>query len=123
MSKADKAAAEKAKNYSAEQEAAIVAAAPLNLEKAKALAESFGKSWRSVVAKAGSMGVEYVAQEKPRKREAAVTKTELVRLIESEVAAEAESLAGLEKATVRSLSRLLAVVHNADNEAENSTAD
>ena len=51
-------------NYTAAQEARIMAAAqngPLNLESAKALAAEFGggKTYRSVVAKIGRMGLPY----------------------------------------------------------------
>lgn len=48
-------------NYTPAMEAAIRAAAPLNLAKAKALAEQFESvSHRSVISKAQSLGVEYV---------------------------------------------------------------
>ena len=48
-------------NYTPEMVAAITAAAPLNLAKAKALAEEFGSvTYRSVISKAQSIGVEYV---------------------------------------------------------------
>ena len=48
-------------NYTPEMVAAITAAAPLNLAKAKALAEEFGTvTYRSVISKAQSIGVEYV---------------------------------------------------------------
>jgi len=48
-------------NYTPEMVARITAAAPLNLAKAKALAEEFGSvSYRSVISKAQSIGVEYV---------------------------------------------------------------
>ena len=48
-------------NYTPEMIARITAAAPLNLAKAKALAEEFGSvSYRSVISKAQSIGVEYV---------------------------------------------------------------
>jgi len=48
-------------NYTPEMIARITAAAPLNLTKAKALAEEFGSvSYRSVISKAQSIGVEYV---------------------------------------------------------------
>jgi len=57
-------------NYTPEMTAAIVAAAPLNLAKAKDLAEKFGNvSYRSVIAKAQQLGVEYVKLA-PRKRAA-----------------------------------------------------
>jgi hypothetical protein len=48
-------------NYTPEMVARITAAAPLNLTKAKALAEEFGSvTYRSVISKAQSIGVEYV---------------------------------------------------------------
>ena len=48
-------------NYTPEMVARITAAAPLNLTKAKALAEEFGTvTYRSVISKAQSIGVEYV---------------------------------------------------------------
>ena len=48
-------------NYTPAMVAAITAAAPLNLAKAKALAAEFGNvSYRSVISKAQSIGVEYV---------------------------------------------------------------
>jgi len=48
-------------NYTPEMVAAITAAAPLNLAKAKELASQFGNvTHRSVISKAQSLGVEYV---------------------------------------------------------------
>ena len=48
-------------NYTKEMESAIRAQAPLNLAKAKMLAEQFASvTHRSVISKAQSMGVEYV---------------------------------------------------------------
>jgi hypothetical protein len=48
-------------NYTPEMVARITAAAPLNLAKAKELAATFGNvSYRSVISKAQSIGVEYV---------------------------------------------------------------
>ena len=55
-------------NYTPEMVAAITAAAPLNLAKAKDLADKFGTvTYRSVIAKAQQLGVEYVKLA-PRKR-------------------------------------------------------
>ena len=51
-------------NYTAEMVARIKTAAPMNLDKAKALASDFGLSHRSVISKAKSLGVEYIAQPK-----------------------------------------------------------
>ena len=57
-------------NYTPEMVAAITAAAPLNLTKAKALADQFGNvTYRSVISKAQSIGVEYIKLA-PRKRAA-----------------------------------------------------
>ena len=58
-------------NYTPQMVAAITAAAPLNLAKARELADTFGNvSYRSVISKAQSIGVEYVkaapAARKPR---------------------------------------------------------
>jgi hypothetical protein len=48
-------------NYTSQMVARITAEAPLNLTKAKALAEEFGNvTYRSVISKAQSIGVEYV---------------------------------------------------------------
>ena len=48
-------------NYTSQMVARIHAEAPLNLTKAKALAEEFGNvTYRSVISKAQSIGVEYV---------------------------------------------------------------
>ena len=48
-------------NYTPEMVARITAAAPLNLAKAKDLAAEFGNvTYRSVISKAQSIGVEYV---------------------------------------------------------------
>ena len=48
-------------NYTSQMVARITAEAPLNLTKAKALADEFGNvTYRSVISKAQSIGVEYV---------------------------------------------------------------
>ena len=48
-------------NYTPEMVARITAAAPLNLAKAKELASDFGNvTYRSVISKAQSIGVEYI---------------------------------------------------------------
>jgi hypothetical protein len=67
-------------NYTPAMVAAIEAAAPLNLDKAKALAADFGLSHRSVISKAKSLEVEYVAQVRTTaaKRDS-VTKNDILR--------------------------------------------
>ena len=103
MSNTDKAAAEKAKNYSAEQEARIVECAPLNLEIAKQLATELGKTYRSIIAKALSLGVDYVSKPPVAKREAVETKAEIVADIAKQLDV---NLSGLDKATVKALCTL-----------------
>ena len=51
-------------NYTETMIAKLHASAPLNLDKAKALASDFGLSHRSVISKAKSLGVAYEAQPK-----------------------------------------------------------
>ena len=108
MSNKDNAVAEKAKNYSAEQEAAIIDASPLDLASDKTLGETMGKSYRSVIAKALSLKCEYITKPPPAKKVAAVTKAELVSAISENLAG--IGLSGLEKATAKSLVDLLAAV-------------
>ena len=71
-------------NYTPAMVAAINAAAPLNLAKAKALAEQFGNvTYRSVISKAQSIGVEYVklSPVKRVKRDDTPTKAEYLAAI------------------------------------------
>jgi len=97
----------KAPNYSDEQIAAIVAASPLNLDKAKALAAEFGKSYRSVIAKAKTLeGVEYTSLPPVAKKPTEETKAEIVTSIEALFADKCASLFGLEKSTTRALINL-----------------
>jgi hypothetical protein len=115
MSDTDKAViADKAKNYSAEQEAAIVAASPLNLEKAKELAVVIGKGWRSIISKAQTVemvdkGVIYNSKAPAPKRPVKETKAEIVAEIFatlSENGVLVASFDGLDKATTRALVNL-----------------
>jgi hypothetical protein len=114
MSNVDKAIAEKAKNYSAVQVAAIIAASPLDLDSAKIVAEQIGKTSRSVIAKALSLSaagedVVYTSKPAPVKREAVETKAEIV----AEIAAALDvSLSGLDKATVSALCALRSAVNS-----------
>ena len=82
------------------------AAQPLNLAKAQSFASEFGVSYRSIIAKALSLGLTY------EKKEAVVasssdrpTKADLVREIEQSL--QGESLDGLQGASMRSLQALL----------------
>ena len=55
-------------SYSATETAAVLAAAPLTFEGAIALGEKLGKTHRSVIAKAKSLGVEYTPKAKPARK-------------------------------------------------------
>ncbi len=93
-------------NYTPEMIAKIEAAAPLNLSVAKDLAADFGLSHRSVISKAKSLRVEYVKAAPAAKRPTGPSKSDLVAAIQK--ATNADDLDGLEKATARALSNLLA---------------
>lgn len=95
-------------NYTVEQEAAIKAASPLNLESAKVLGDSMGKGYRSIIAKCLSMKAsgadcDYISKPPPAKREAVETKAEIVADIAKALGV---SLDGLDKATVKALCTL-----------------
>lgn len=94
-------------NYTPAMVQEIKEAAPLNLEKAKALGEKLGRSYRSVIAKAKSVGVEYVAQPTPEPKRKGPTKAEVVASIANKLGID---LAGLDKAPVATLNRLAAKV-------------
>ena len=76
-------------NYTSQMVARINAEAPLNLTKAKALAEEFGNvTYRSVISKAQSIGVEYVklSPVKRVKRDDTPTKAEYLAAIRKSLA-------------------------------------
>ena len=95
-------------NYTPEMESTIIAAAPLNMEKAKVIGGKIGKSYRSVIAKAKSLGVDYEGKPKPQKRAGGMTKPQMVAAVAAAVGADAATLEGLEKSTASSLANLLA---------------
>lgn len=71
--------AEKAANYSVEQVQMLRDAAPIDMEKAKILAEKMGKTYRSIIAKAKREQIPYLAKvPEPKKGKDAPTKAELV---------------------------------------------
>ena len=91
--------------YTDQMVAKVTAAAPLDLAKAKEVGAEIGMSYRSVIAKAKSLGLEYVAKPAPAKKAKAETKAEIV----AELAGVLEmSLDGLEKAPLAVLSALRA---------------
>lgn len=97
-------------SYSDKETAAVRAAAPLTYDSAAALAETLGKSTRSVIAKAKSLDLEYTPKAKPAPKGKGVTKADLVAKVASELGLPAEMLEGLKGATVASLEVLLTKV-------------
>ena len=80
---------------------------PLNAEVCSTLATEFGLTQRSVIAKAKSLGLDYVVKAKPTAKKVAPTKMDIVRAIEKGLDADSGSLDGLVKATALSLDALL----------------
>ena len=96
-------------NYTAEQIAVLENAQPLNQAKAMEIAEQLGKTSRSVIAKAKSLGLDYEVKVRATKRVAS-SKADLVRAIAKGLDADADQFAGLEKATMSALSNLLSEI-------------
>ena len=95
--------------YTPEMVEVMTASQPLNAEVCSELAHTFGKgiSQRSVIAKAKSLGLDYVVKAKPARKKTAPTKMDIVRAIEKGLDADQGSLDGLVKATAQSLDALL----------------
>ena len=91
-------------NYSDADVAAIRAMSPINLEKAKILAEMLGKSWRSIIAKCGTEKIQYFSKPKPVKKVTPITKSELARRVSVMLE---RDLTGLEKTTSAVLLKLI----------------
>ena len=82
----------------------------LNGDIAARLADELGQSKRSVIAKIKSLGLDYAVAKKPVKGTRATSKADYVSAIAKALDADASELAGLEKATARALSGLLAAI-------------
>ena len=92
-------------NYTPEMIAVLTAAAPINHEKAQALAIQLDRGVRSIIAKCKREGIEYISKPAPAKKKAAPTKVDMVAAIMA--ATGADNLDGLEKATGAALNNLL----------------
>jgi hypothetical protein len=92
-------------NYTPEMIAVLTAAAPINHEKAQALAVQLDRGVRSIIAKCKREGIEYISKPAPAKKKAAPSKADLVAAICAAV--DTDSLDGLEKATGSALNKLL----------------
>ena len=82
----------------------------LNGDIAGQLAAELGQSKRSIVAKIGSLGLPYQAAKRPVKGTRATSKADYVAAIAKALDADARDLDGLEQATARALSGLLASI-------------
>jgi hypothetical protein len=96
-------------NYSPELEAALRELAPVTYPEAVAFGIEHGKSTRSVISKVGHLGLDYLPKVVPAKKAHGVTKAELVAEISKRLGMEAP-LEGLDKATVKALTTLVAAV-------------
>jgi O-acetyl-ADP-ribose deacetylase (regulator of RNase III) len=99
--------ATKTVNYTEAQVAALREAAPLDMAKAKELAREMGKSYRSVIAKAKSENIEYVAKVAASKRVGGATKKEMIELLSDKSGVPYAKLEGLEKATAIAIAAIL----------------
>ena len=98
----------KTKNYSKKMESQLLARSPITYDIAQELADIFGKTLRSVIAKSCSMeGVVYVARERVTKNGSDICrKSDLVDEITRALATD-EDLTGLVKAPKSALENLL----------------
>jgi hypothetical protein len=96
-------------NYTVLMEAALRELAPVTYLEAEAFGIEHGKSTRSVIAKVLQLDLDYIAKVVPAKKAHGVTKAELVIEISKRLGLEAP-LDGLDKATVKALTTLVAAV-------------
>ena len=102
--------ADKVKNYSAEQEQALMDAAPVSYAQCLEFADMWGKKPKSVISKVQHLGLEYIPKPKPSKKVSkGDTKAVLVYKIEQALKSE-DYLDGLEKATSAALVNLLGCI-------------
>ena len=79
--------------YTKEMEAKVTAASPMDLAGAKALGAEIGMTYRSVIAKAKSLGLDYIPKPAPVKKVKEATKAELAADIEGATGLTLPSLA------------------------------
>ena len=95
-------------NYTPEMVATLKENAPIDFDKAQALAVELGKNPRSIIAKCKREGIEYISKPAPAKKKAAPSKADLVAAICKAV--DLDACDGLEKATGLALSNLLGAI-------------
>jgi hypothetical protein len=94
--------------YTPAMEARLMATAPLNLAKAQSLASEFGSvTYRSVIAKAKQLGIEYESKAPAAKKPQGVTKESLCALIGDAFGLTELQAQGLKAAKLESLQALL----------------
>jgi len=91
---------ETVKNYSEKQEQILRDNSPMNLAIAKKVGKEIGKSYQSVIAKVGNMGLKYIPKPAPRKKAVQTTKDEIVVHIQAMIDRDCD---GLSKATRQAL--------------------
>ena len=102
--------------YTDAQVARLTNMGTITFADAQALADDFGVSTKSVIAKIHSLnaqndaGITYVPKPKASKRPQGMTKADLVAAIADAVNADADALEGLSKAPARALNALLTAV-------------
>lgn len=84
------------------------AAAPLDLAKAKVIADEHGLSYRSVIAKAKTEKIDYVKLAPAAKKPKGVTKANLSDSIAQAMGVDSAALTGLDKAPFAVLEKVLA---------------
>jgi len=100
-------------NYTPQMIEVIKEYAPVTYEKAKIIAGLINRTPKSVVSKCKEQGIEYISKPAPAKKAVTRTKSETVKLIESETGC---SLDGLVVAPVAVLNKLLALFIAANDE-------
>lgn len=94
-------------NYTDAMVARMRESAPLNKDKAAALAAEFGKTTRSIIAKAKRENIEYQNAEPAKKRPKGATKADMVAAIEAKLNAKLDGLSKAPSATLDTLLSLL----------------
>ena len=92
-------------NYTPEMVATLKANAPLDFDKAKALAKTLDRPIRSIISKCKREGLDYISKPAPAKKKAAPNKADIVKAVCK--ALDMSDCVGLEKATGSALSKLL----------------
>ncbi len=96
--------------YTPEMEQVVTEAAPFDFDGAKEVGAKIGMSARSVIAKAKSLGLDYIPKPAPVAKAKAVTKVELSKALRAATGLE---LVGIEKASRLALVELAQLVAEA----------